>query len=99
VGGYAGDFSLATTVEGHPAGALVPVTVSAPRPSQLVLDLSDHTQVQTDACVLLCGHVGTMQLLELGYTGRLVRRPRLAAPPRSNLPESADAAPPPTDAP
>ena len=36
--GYAGDFSLATPVEGHPAGTLVQVTVSVPNPSRLVLE-------------------------------------------------------------
>jgi hypothetical protein len=34
--------------------------------------------VLTDACVLLCGHVGTLALLKLGYTGPLVRWSRLA---------------------
>jgi hypothetical protein len=82
VDGYAGDFSLATPVETHPAGTLVQVTVSALHPSRLVLDFSDH-QVLTDACVLLCGHIGALELLELGYTGPLVRRPRLAACARS----------------
>ncbi len=76
--GYAGHFSLATRVEGHPAGTLVQVTVSALDPSRLVLDFSDH-EVLTDACVLLCGSIGALVLLELGYTGPLIRRPRLAA--------------------
>jgi hypothetical protein len=80
---YAGDFSLATPVERHPAGTLVQVTVSALHPSKLVLDFSDRHQVLTDACVLLCGHIGALELLELGYTGPLVRRPRLAAGARS----------------
>jgi hypothetical protein len=79
VDGYAGRFSLATPVEGRRAGTAVQVTVSAPDPSRLVLDFSDHHQVLTDACVLLCGHTGALELLELGYTGPLARRPRLAA--------------------
>jgi hypothetical protein len=77
--GYAGDFSLATPVEGHPAGTLVHVTVSVLHPSGLVLDFSNNHQVLTDACVLLCGHIGALELLELGYTGPLARRPRMAA--------------------
>lgn len=92
--GYAGTFPLATSVDGHPAGTLVHVTVSAHHPSRLVLSFSDH-QVLTDACVLLCGHVGARKLLELGYTGPLVRRPLLAAGARSKLP-FADAARPTT---
>jgi hypothetical protein len=44
-----------------------------------VLDFSNDQQVLTDACVLLCGHIGALALLELGYTGPLVRRPGLAA--------------------
>jgi hypothetical protein len=83
VHGYAGDFPLAIPVEGHPAGTLVQVTVSALHPTRLVLDFSDHHQVLTDACVLLCGHIGALDLLELGYTGPLVRRPRLAGSARS----------------
>jgi hypothetical protein len=79
VDGRAGDFSLATPVEGHPAGTLVQVTVSAAHPSRLLLDFGDHHPVLTDACVLLCGHIGALELLELGYTGPLARRPRLAA--------------------
>ena len=74
----AGDFSLVTPVEGHPAGTVVHVTVSALHPSRLVLDFSDHDQVLTNACVLLCGHIGALALLELGYTGPLVRRPGTA---------------------
>lgn len=81
--GHAGEFSLATPVEGHPAGTLVQVTVSAAHPSRLALNFSDHHPVLTNACVLLCGHVGALELLELGYTGPLVRRPRLAASARS----------------
>jgi hypothetical protein len=77
--GYAGDFSLATAVEGHPAGTTVRVTLSALRPSRLLLEFRDQHQVLMDACVLLCGHIGALELLELGYTGPLVRRPRLAA--------------------
>ena len=76
--GYAGPFSLATPVEGHRPGTLVQVTVSVPNPSQLVLDFSSH-QVLTDARVLLCGSIGSLVLLDLGYTGPLVRRPLLAA--------------------
>jgi hypothetical protein len=83
VDGYAGAFSLVTTVEGHPAGTLVQVTVSPLHPSRLVLDFSDDHQVLTDACVLLCGHIGALELLELGYTGPLIKRPRLAAYARS----------------
>jgi hypothetical protein len=78
VDGYAGDFSLASHVEEHRAGTLVRVTVSAPDPSRLVLDFSNHHQVLTDACVLLCGSIGALKLLELGYTGPLATRPRLA---------------------
>ena len=74
---YAGDFSLATPVHGHPAGTLVHVTVSERHPAQLVLDFSEQ-QVLTDACVLLCGSVGVVRLLELGYTGPLAERPQLA---------------------
>jgi hypothetical protein len=80
--GYAGDFSLATPVEGHAAETLVQVTFSALHPSRLVLDFSDHHQVLMDACVLLCGHIGALKLLELGYNGPLVRRPRLAGSAR-----------------
>lgn len=82
--GRAGEFSLATPVEGHPAGTLVQVTVSARHTSRLVLVFGDRDEVLTDACVLLCGHVGTLALLELGYTGPFVRWPRLAAGARSN---------------
>ena len=77
--GYAGIFSLAGPVEGHPAGTLVQVTVSDLHLSRLMLAFSNHHQVLTDACVLLCGSIGAVKLLELGYTGPLVRRPRLAA--------------------
>jgi hypothetical protein len=79
VDGYAGDFPLVTPVEGHRAGTLVQVTVSALDPSRLVLDFSNDHQVLTDASVVLCGHIGALELLELGYTGPLARRPRLAA--------------------
>jgi hypothetical protein len=93
VGRYAGDFSLATPVEGHPAGTLVQVTVSVPNPSRLVLDFNSRHQVLTDACVLLCGSIGAVKLLELGYTGPLARRPRLAAcegaRPHGGLPRRA----------
>jgi hypothetical protein len=76
---YAGVFSLATPVEGHPAETLVQVTVSVPDTSQLVLAFSNKHQVLTDACVLLCGSVGTLVLRDLGYTGPLIKRPRLVA--------------------
>ena len=59
-------------------GTLVYVTVCVSNRSRLVLDFGDN-QVVTDACVLLCGHVGALKLIELGYTGPLIRRPRLAA--------------------
>lgn len=95
--GHAGEFSLATPVEGHPAGTLVQVTVSAAHPSRLALNFSDHHPVLTNACALLCGHVGALELLELGYTGPLVRRPRLAGSARSKLPDGADAASPTTE--
>jgi hypothetical protein len=75
---FAGDFSLATPVEGHPIGRLVRVEISARDRSQLVLEFDDREQVLTDACVLLCGSVGARRLLELGYTGRLIERPRHA---------------------
>jgi hypothetical protein len=74
----AGLFSLATAVEGHAVGTLVRVTVSIPNPSQLVLDFSGD-QVLTDARALLCGSIGSLVLLDLGYTGPLVTRPRLDA--------------------
>jgi hypothetical protein len=45
----------------------------------LVLAFSNHHQVLTDACVLLRGSIGTLVLRDLGYTGPLVRRPRLVA--------------------
>ena len=83
--GHAGLFALAAPVEGHPAGTLVEVTVSVPNPSRLVLDFSNHEQVLTDACVFLCGHIGALQLLELGYTGPLAKRPRLTACERARL--------------
>jgi hypothetical protein len=89
--GYAGDFLLATPVEAHPAGSLVQVTVSAAHRSRLVLDFSDRDQVLTDACVLLCGHIGALKLVELGYTGPLSRRPRLAAGRARKPPDGADA--------
>jgi hypothetical protein len=79
VDGFSGDFSLATCVEGHRAGTLVKVTVLAPDPSRLVLDFSNHQQVLADAFVLLCGSIGAVKLLELGYNGPLPERPRLAA--------------------
>jgi len=61
VDGQAGEFSLATPVEGHPAGTPVQVTVSAAHPSRLALNFSDHHPVPTNACVLLCGHVGALE--------------------------------------
>ena len=76
---YAGRFSLGAPVDGHPAGTLVHVTVSVSNPSQLVLAFSTQDQVRTDACVLLCGSIGSLVLQDRGYTGPLVRRPRLAA--------------------
>jgi hypothetical protein len=98
VDGCAGHFSLATAVEAHPAETLVQVTVSARHPSRLVLDFSDQQQVLTDARVLLCGHIGAVELLDLGYTGPLAMRPRLAAGARSKASRRADAARPTTDA-
>jgi hypothetical protein len=92
VDGHTGEFSLATAVEGHPAGTLVQVTVSAAHPSRLALDFGGHHPVLTNACALLCGHVGALELLELGYTGALVRRPRLAAIAPSNASHADDAA-------
>ena len=77
--GFAGDFSLATRVEGHPAETLVHVSVSEPDASRLVLDFGHEHEVLRDACYLLCGSIGTRVLLELGYTGRLITRPPLAA--------------------
>jgi hypothetical protein len=91
VDGHAGEFSLGTPLEGHPAGTLVQVTVSAADPSRLALNFSDHHPVLTNACALSCGHVGALELLELGYTGPLVRRPRLAAIAHSNASHPADA--------
>jgi hypothetical protein len=84
VEGYAGDFSLATPVGGHRAGTTVRVKSRQIDPSRLVLDFGDQDQVQVDACVLLCGHVGALGLLEVGYTGPLVRRPRPAPVRGSN---------------
>jgi hypothetical protein len=76
---FAGDFLLATRVEGHRAGTLVKITVLGPDPSRLALDFGNRDRVLTDACVLLCGSVGAAKLLELGYNGPLAKRPRLAA--------------------
>ncbi len=95
--GHAGHFLLATAVEAHPAETLVQVTVSTLHTSQLVLHFSDHEQVLTDARVLLCGHIGALELAELGYTGPLAMRPRLAAGARSKPSRGPDAARPPTD--
>ncbi len=74
---YAGDFCLAAGLEGQPVGTLVRVSVSGLDRSRLVLHFSNDHQVLTDACVLLCGSVGELVLLERGYTGPLVTRPRL----------------------
>jgi hypothetical protein len=71
--------SLAGPVKGHAVGTLVRVTVCVPDNSQLMLDFGDQDQVVTDACVLLCGHIGSLKLIELGYTGPFIRRPRLAS--------------------
>ena len=76
---YAGEFSLATAVRGHRAGTLVRVAVSSSDSARLLLEFSTEQQVLTDACALLCGHSGTRQLVELGYSGPLIRRPPLAA--------------------
>ena len=89
--GHAGEFSLATPVEGHPAGTLVQVTVSAAHASRLTLNFGDHHPVLANGCAPSCGHVGAPELLELGYTGLLVRRPRLAAIAPSNASHAADA--------
>jgi hypothetical protein len=91
VDGHAGEFSPATPVEGHSAGTLVQVTVSAAHPSRLALNLSGQHPALSNACALLCGHVGALELLELGYRGPLVRRPRLAAIAPSNASHAADA--------
>ena len=95
--GYAGDFSLAIAVEAHPAETLVRVTVSDLQPSRLMLEFNDHEQVRTDARVLLRGHVGAEELLKLGYTGPLARRPRLSSGGRSNASGRADASRSPTE--
>ena len=88
---HAGEFSLGAPIEGHPAGTLVQGTVSAAHPSRLALNFSDHHPVLTNACALSCGPVGALELLELGYTGPLVRRLRLAAIAPSNASHAADA--------
>jgi hypothetical protein len=77
---YAGDFSLATSVEGHPSGTLAHVSVSARHPTRVTLDFSDRHPALTDATVLLSGDTGAVKLRELGYTGPLTKRPRLAEP-------------------
>jgi hypothetical protein len=97
VDGYAGLFLIATPVEGHHPGTVVQVTVSAPQPSRLVLDFGADHQVLTDARVLLCGHIGALELLELGYTGPLSTRPRLAASARSEASRRAEDARPTTE--
>ena len=76
--GFAGDFSLATHVEGHPAETLVHVSVSQRDASRLVLVFSHEHEVLRDACCL-CGSIGTRVLLERGCTGPLITRPPLAA--------------------
>ena len=96
VGGYAGDFLLVSPVEGHPVGTLVQVSVSALHPTRLLLDFSADHQVLTDACVLLCGHTGALRLLEAGYTGPYIGRPRMAARRARTLPDGADVARPTT---
>jgi hypothetical protein len=53
VEGFAGDFSLATHVEGHPAETLVHVSVSQRDGSRLVLEFSHEHEVLRDACCLL----------------------------------------------
>ena len=78
-GGAGLPFVLAGRVEEHAVGTLVHVTMCVPNHSRLVLDFGDDNRVVTDACVLLCGHVGALKLIELGYTGPFIRRPRLAA--------------------
>jgi hypothetical protein len=95
--GYAGHFSLATAVEAHPAETLVQVTVSALHPSRVALDFSDQKQVLTDARVLLCGHIGAVALVELGYTGPLAIRPELAAGARWKASRRADSERPATE--
>jgi hypothetical protein len=75
----------------------VQVTVSAAHPSRLALNFSDHHPVLTNVCALLCGHVGALELLELGYTGPLVIRPELAAGARSKASRRADAERPATE--
>ena len=81
---YAGEFCLAASFEGHPAETPVGASVSALDRSRLVLHFSNHHEVLADACALLCGSVGELVLLELGYTGPLVRRPRLAPGERAH---------------
>ena len=56
-----------------------------------MLHFSNHDEVVTDACVLLCGSVGELILLDLGYTGPLVKRPLLAA--RERTPRHGDPVP------
>lgn len=62
-----------------------------------MLHFSNHDEAVTDACVLLCGSVGELVLLNLGYTGPLVTRPLLAARERARrhgdlVPAGADGA-------
>ena len=75
---YVGDFCLAAGLEGHAAGTLVRVSVSARDRARVVLHFDNHDDVVTDACVLLCGSVGELVLLNRGYNGPLVTRPLLA---------------------
>jgi hypothetical protein len=92
VDGYPGQFFLATVVEAHPAETLVRVTVLERQPSRLVLHFSDEEQVVADARVLLCGHIGAQELLQLGYTGPLATRPELVDPSRSKASRPAPTA-------
>jgi hypothetical protein len=86
--GYAGHFSLATAVEAHPAESPV---------QRLALNFSDQQQVLTDARVLLCAHIGALELVELGYPARSRCGPQLAAGARSKASRRADAARPTTE--
>jgi hypothetical protein len=75
--GDVGLFLLAWPLEGHAVGTVVRVAVCVPDRSRLALDFGDHDETVTDACVLLCGHTGALKLIELGYTGPIIRRPRM----------------------
>ena len=83
---FAGDFLLATHVEGHPAETLVHVSVSQRDASRLVLEFSLEHEVLRDACCLLCGSIGTRVLLERGYTGRSSRALRWQRAPAPSFP-------------